>query len=792
MRQLCKYLVALSLLLSASLNYTMDNIKLDTSNVTKAGCCGPCGGGGCCGPCGGGGCNPCGSGGCCGPCGSSCGPCFTLSSGSCNSCCGPCGGCCNYSCSDCCNTCCQASACGYPFFAYRSTGINAARDVVGIQPWINQDDMDATSGVLSVALEYTRSLRSCKIAQFLFGCDLMGCNTLAIQGSGISGRYSCAWLADYFGLSPAYDGRVTFCPRIENVIVNFDFYLGLDGIREGLYFRVHSPLTWTRWNLNMCECIENTGIIDGEEIGFNPTYMAGEPAKIETYSGPVNVTYHGIVDRSELPKSFTEAMSGWATWGDMQSPMCYGRIAACGLKRTMLADIHTELGWNFVREEDKHLGINLRLVLPTGTKPNAQYLFEPQIGDSKHWQLGAGLTSSWITWRNKDNDDNYCGFYFDANLLHMFKACQCRSFDFCCKPNSRYMLLAEMGDNEDGLLAGDALATAVETPYQYKKSLLPAINYTTLNLDVKIAVQADLMVKFSYVKDNWSWDIGYNLWARSGEKFRFNDCCSAKGCCCGSSCGCTSCNDCGYFNNCCNTCCVPVCSPCGGSCSNNCCVPCSSCGPCGTRCGSGGGCCSNNCNDCCSFKLCGPCCATNCGCGDNKYVIKGDAILYGSPGTVANPNTYFNDPMPLSFSQCKADIHAGENSKLTEGPVNKGIDDARLAYPPSLTGRTNALYSELDLYVNKGNLPASLADMQIYTSLAPNFISYNDLNFCKSPGALSHKIFMHFNYAWKQREDSYTPFIGLGGEAEFDPGCNSCRFAVSQWGIWVKAGFAFE
>ena len=675
MRQLCKYLVAFSLLLSASLNYTMDNFPLDTSNVTKAGCGSGCG----CGPCGSS-CGPCGSG-----CGSSCGPCGS----SCGDCCG--GG-------DCCDSCCQASACGYPFFAYRSTSINAARDIVGIQPWINRYDMDSYYSAFSVALEYTRSFKPYRIAQFLFGPDIVGCNTLAIQGSAVQDRAGYAWLADYFGLSPAYDGRVSFCPRIENAIVNFDLYLGLDEWTEGLYFRIHSPLTWTRWGLNMCEYIVNEGRINGAEVGFAPTYMAGEPR------GTVAPNYHGEIAKSDLPQSFTEAVSGCATWGDMKSPMCFGLMTCCKRTKTRLADIHAVLGWNFVLDQDYHFGLNIRTVIPTGNRPCAKYLFEPQVGDRKHWQLGVGLTSSWIFWRNEDNDDNYLGLYFDANFLHLFKTCQCRSFDFCCRPNSRYMLLAEMGTNapDDTVGASDGATQPQLVPadYQYQKNLIPAINYTTYNIGVKIALQADLAFKLGYVKDNWSGDLGYNFWARTGEKF-----CMGNNCCC-------------------------------------------------------------------------------CGCApDKQWAIKGDALLYGSTYVDEGP---FGDPAtPLSSSQSMADIHSGRNLQEATDVLrlrNHGVDNPELALK-NFIGTT--LYSE----------PYTLAryDLgEIYTSIQPTLLSCNDINFCKSPSALTHKIFANISYTWKDRYENRTPYLGVGGEAEFYDGCNQCRFAVSQWGIWLKGGIAFE
>lgn len=89
-----------------------------------------------------------------------------------------------------------------------------------------------------------------------------------------------------------------------------------------------------------------------------------------------------------------------------------------------------------------------------------------------------------------------------------------------------------MGKNEDTIQSRDETVAN----YQYKKNLIPAINWSTVQVDVKIDAQADIALKVGYVRDNWSFDLGYNLWARTGEKF-CTDCCDD---CCDSCCGCPS------------------------------------------------------------------------------------------------------------------------------------------------------------------------------------------------------------------------------------------------------------
>ena len=371
--------------------------------------------------------------------------------------------------------------------------------------------METTYGAMYVALEYTRSFRPEYLANYLFGCDLACCNSLLIQGSTVPDRNPRAWLADYFGLPMDFDSRVSFCPRIQNVIVDLDFYLGF---REKFFFKLQAPIAWTKWELNMCECISDIG-----DEPFPAGYMSA-----------------AAVPAASLPESFIEAMSGTVTWGDMKEEIKFGRMTNCKKTKARLADIRASLGWNFVLDEDHHLGAFLQIAAPTGNRPTACYLFEPIVGNGKHWELGFGITSSRIFWRSKEYSDRYMGFWFDATVTHLFKTCQCRSFDFCCKPNSRYMLLEEMEVNAEGDNQIIAEPDEAAPPYRYKSNLIPAINWSTFNVDVKINAQLDLALKLGYFRENWSFDIGYNLWARTGEKFCL-DCCND---CCDRCCGCPS------------------------------------------------------------------------------------------------------------------------------------------------------------------------------------------------------------------------------------------------------------
>jgi len=90
----------------------------------------------------------------------------------------------------------------------------------------------------------------------------------------------------------------------------------------------------------------------------------------------------------------------------------------------------------------------------------------------------------------------------------------------------------------------------------------------------------------------------------------------------------------------------------------------------------------------------------------------------------------------------------------------------------------------------------NLSDQVVVADTTPIFISTDDLNI-HSAGAwrmLTHKIFAYLGYSWFDNTLRYKPFIGIGGEIEFEGENerNSIQVdkpTMSQLGLWVKIGF---
>ena len=368
----------------------------------------------------------------------------------------------------------------------------------------------------------------------------------------------------------------------------------------------------------------------------------------------------------------------------MCDPLRFGKIFG-RQTLTRAAEFQVALGWNFLRESWYHAGFALRAAAPTGNRPDAEFLFEPIIGNGGHWELGIGLTSH-VQVYSSDDDIHRLALYCDANITHLFDATQKRSFDFTKNGNgSRYILLEDIAAPSQNLFVGMVAGDPAEN--QYQRRLMPAINKTTFDVKIDIAAQADIVLKLAYQYKNFEFDLGYNFYGRSKEKI----------------------------------------------------------------------------NRCQTFE-------------SNRFGFKGDAQIYGF-GDVAE---IF---VPLNATQSNATIRAGQGEGNANF-ANMNADNPKIAF--SATEDLQSLTTvDANLLKIDFLFPARLSDPAI-------LLKDEDLNICGAllPHAISHKIFVHFNHAWRQHE-SFTPYLGVGAAGEWACICFKNNSAHSQWGVWLKGGISY-
>lgn len=404
-----------------------------------------------------------------------------------------------------------------PYLNFRPQGFDAARELVGWQGQINKASTHASYATATISPAYYRSMRSRDIAKYLFcpavqvkACD-ESCVAFQVQGTKVAGRSPYAILADYCYVPTDFESTIEVRPHIDSFVVDFNLFAGLDSCVTGLYFKLHAPVAHTRWDLHFCEGGIQPGTNDA-----NPGYYGESSGGMAR--GSLLQDFESYVFSGSAPAS-----SPAVTYEGLR----YARMSPFRLTKTDLADMHLAVGWNFVLNDDYHGGIEVRGALPTGNRPEGVYLFEPIVGNGHHGELGAGLTAHALLWTDESCHQSL-RFYLDARAMHLFATHQCRTFDLKGKPLSRYMLAAYMTPPAHGLVLsenGDAAQRAATA--QFKGVYAPLANITTIPVNVDIAVQADVVCKFAYVRGNVEVDAGYNLWARSRENIR-----PARVCCC--------------------------------------------------------------------------------------------------------------------------------------------------------------------------------------------------------------------------------------------------------------------
>lgn len=630
----------------------------------------------------------------------------------------------------------DCTGCLFPpsFFQPRPQATNAARQLSGVQKEINRYDVESLYGMFAITPEYTQSFNPNLFTKYYFGPAAHG-GSVTFSGSLVEDRGPYEILADYFGCSQTFKSVVHFEPKIQNAIIDFDFYLGLDEWIENAYIRVFSPLVYTRWGMNASECIISTGT-----QGFPASYMDEDAIPLE-----------------DLPKGVLPAFAGCATWGDMTIPMKYGKISPDTLTMVKMADVHVMAGYNFFNNEKAHAGMCLLAVFPTGNKPNGEYLFEPMIGNGGHYEAGLGFTGHCVLWEHEDSNKSLA-LYSDLYLTHIFGTEQVRSFDFETENAlSRYMLLAQFEDverNQYNYNDCDNCLSNAGYKYRYAGQLFPSVNISTVCCEVWSQLQADFVLKLAYTHNNFEFDLGFNLWGRSHEQIKVSgevsiDRFALKG-------------DAflyGAVNPAADTNTTPSLSlntPFNARAAYAANTP-------GSRV---------------------PLSAMQ---EERATIYTGANFVPGRPYGLAvlNPGV---DNLEKAYQQ----LFSANGVPISNAQL--GVYSAIYGNgPEDFWWNINATTTGPTATTTDAQRPP-----QIRTSIPPNFITQTaafEPTSAATPTCVSYKIFANISHRWADDERRAHPFVAVGGEVEWAANLGasscSCQPPLNQWGVWLKGGVGF-
>ena len=369
---------------------------------------------------------------------------------------------------------------GHNFYVQRSQLTDFARRLVGVTPqFLVPCDMDYLNGYVAVVPEYMRSLDSDLIGDYFF---FNGTNSMTFgseDGTGVD------VFARNFLLNDQFYGLVNASPQVENFIADFQFRINFDEWVCGLYAELFVPVTWTRWKMSLEETVTDTG----QYILAN---QLGNTVDADSPIGSIITAFNGQILSPNFP--------------DLTETLQYGRIdnsTASGRKsKTGVADIEAAFGYNFC-SEIYHVGMDIRGIFPTGNRPESHFLFEPIIGNGKHFEFGGSLTGHYEFWNN--SCDSCFGLWLQGAIYHVFKAKQRRIFDLNFANGTQ-----NIGSNR--LLIKKYAGGA------YADEVLFGPNVLAVECKVSNAVHANAIALFYYKRCDFSLDIGYEFWVLTKDK----------------------------------------------------------------------------------------------------------------------------------------------------------------------------------------------------------------------------------------------------------------------------------
>jgi len=214
-----------------------------------------------------------------------------------------------------------------------------------------------------------------------------------------------------------------------------------------------------------------------------------------------------------------DAYVGTMSEAFMQPGWFYGRIAPCGglcgtaaddMTRTRFADAEVKIGYNNVLMDCAQLESFVGVVLPTGNKPEARYVYEAVVGNGGH----AGITfGTELGFKLYDSPWGQLGWFIALEGRYLFANFQMRSFDLVGRPWSRYQAMFATEK-----YARDALAKAEGAD----GNLTHGINLMTRCVEVHPRGQFNLVSGWEWAGEHWVAEAGYGFYARQAERITPN------------------------------------------------------------------------------------------------------------------------------------------------------------------------------------------------------------------------------------------------------------------------------
>ena len=360
------------------------------------------------------------------------------------------------------------------FLMPRSVMINLPMEYTTWHTQLNRMSNAEYNGTVQVVPFYQKSTNKTAIGKY-FGFDWAGNEGLGIVNQiGVSPtdatilKYPQDIIHDYANARNTLQANYKFEPYQTVWGARLSYQQDLDKLLDGLFFRINAPIVSVKNNINLTTLTASTK---------------------ETLPG-------GTTD-----VSFLDYLSGNVentSANDKQLALKYAKIDGASHSSSGVADIDVMLGYTFVHKERYRAGINIDVLFPTGKTPKGDLLFEPVHGNGHHWGLGCGLDLGLTLYKREDKSIE---LMIAGQYKYLFDGTEKRTLDYIrvdgTKPSAGYY-------NQGG-------QTGVA-------GVFPLANILTQDIKVTPGSLFDGILALAFNIGNFTFDIGYNLYAKEAEK----------------------------------------------------------------------------------------------------------------------------------------------------------------------------------------------------------------------------------------------------------------------------------
>lgn len=383
---------------------------------------------------------------------------------------------------------------GQTFFSLRPAHSDMARDLMGTDSRIHNFIHPDFNGDASLAIQWQQSTSSKGLADWFF---FNGSNTMSYGPNWTEGNYGVVDVNSLnFGVTAS--GNITASPQVQELIADFQFFLGWDEFIPGLWTRIGVPINFVRTDMRLLDIVSTA---DANQA--NPGYFnQGD------FSNGINTD----------TLSYTNLAAAWVgdksigDWAGRKNGNINGRQ-----DRTSVSGLVLEAGYDFFRYEHGHFGLSLRLVAPTGNEPTCNYLFDPVVGANGCFELGGGFNSAYQLYST--SNDSSLGFYLNANVTHLFSRNQKRLMGLTSLRDGgkSSTITTGTGSNLPSAGAQWLLLAEYTSAGQYNNTLISAADQLALVIKVHNTIMADLGASLRFDCASYGFELGYNFWARTKD-----------------------------------------------------------------------------------------------------------------------------------------------------------------------------------------------------------------------------------------------------------------------------------